>query len=274
MEEKSENIDNKQIKSNFGDIVHNNLQEYSKSISQKEIEKIIDGSMKSINNSYYIDNYKSFITYSTTVPSSYNDTTKNNLIESESTQDTNAKTISTIDSGVTFWNANNANETVNIEPKKSPKRLYFDPKDIIYIGVGKSMDIGRFDGRIHNNRFPIIVPDYDSFCKTIEELFGKFDEPTPIPVYLLVNFELEDSHKNLDFKIHKNPYGENDYQIAPKERSTMKLQSLEKSGYSCIKWLTDNNYIVYSYETFASELAARRLMNDELYMMRVNNNYQ
>ena len=273
MEEKSENIDNKQIKSNFGDIVHNNLHEYSKSISQKEIEKIIDDSMKSINNSYYPDNYKSFITYGTTVPNSYNNTTKNNLIESESTQDANINTISTTDSNDNFWAAPEK-EVRKIEPKKSPKRLYFDPKDIIYIGVGKSMDIGRFDGRIHNNRFPIIVSDYDSFCKTIEELFGKFDKPTPIPVYLLVNFELEDSHKNLDFKIHKNSYEENSYQIAPKERSIMKLQSLEKSGYNCTKWLTDNNYIVYSYETFALELSARRLMNDELYMMRVNNNYQ
>jgi len=158
-----------------------------------------------------------------------------------------------------------------------------DRDQIQNIGIGHTVSVNGVQGMGNGNpkRVPIICRSYDNFIATIQELYGpKPEQPTLIPVALLFQFELNEDHYNIDYKPerrYRDDYedeysGQKNYLV--KERRKAGYQKIPDSGFSCILWLIENNYIPAYYSIHTDEEEIYELMAQTLHEWMNANNFR
>lgn len=158
-----------------------------------------------------------------------------------------------------------------------------DRDQIQNIGIGHTVSVNGVQQMSNGNpkRVPIICRSYDNFIATIQELYGpKPEQPTLIPVALLFQFELNEDHYNIDYKPerrYRDDYedeysGQKNYLV--KERRKAGYQEIPDSGFSCILWLIENNYIPSYYSIHTDEDEIHDLMAQTLHEWMNANNFR
>lgn len=157
-------------------------------------------------------------------------------------------------------------------------------RDLIQnIGIGHTISAPDVIGMSNGNarKAPIICRSYDNFVATIQELYGPKPElPTLIPVALLFQFELNEEHYNIEYKPerrYRDDYdddysGNKNYLV--KERRQAGYHEIPDSGFSCILWLIENNYIPAYYSIHTDEDEIYELMSETLHGWMKGNNFR
>mgnify|MGYP000911740157 CR=1 FL=1 len=151
------------------------------------------------------------------------------------------------------------------------------------IGVGHTISAPDVIGMSNGNarKAPIICRSYDNFVATIQKLYGpKPETPTLIPVAILFQFELNEEHYNIEYKPerrYRDDYdddysGNKNYLV--KERRQAGYHEIPDSGFSCILWLIENNYIPAYYSIHTDEDEIHELMSETLYGWMNGNNFR
>lgn len=169
--------------------------------------------------------------------------------------------------------------TTSIDNSSFFKKWNIKPeKELIQnIGVGYTISLSNVINMNNGNKTktPIICRNYDKFINTIQELYGPKPEiPTIIPVSIVFQFELNEKHYNLEYKVGKdnnNLY--NDRYCLFEEKRPKGYDEIPDSGFSCIKWLIENNYIPSYYTIYSDEDEVYLLMKQTLDNWMTKNNF-
>jgi len=160
------------------------------------------------------------------------------------------------------------------------KNKKFSRQELYNIGVGHIIDNEYLSKSKYYNftSAPIIIRSYEAFQETIIKLFGLVSKPTLIPAFITFQFELDPSHYNLEYIIPRSDYWE-DYEypwskpyISRKKRDE-DYHQVEGTGYSCILWLIQNNYIPCNFKVFEHEEQTEDLMYQTMIEWMEKNGY-